>query len=135
MLRPSTPHHAIRPFTPAGTRGLVAAALVASAGCHSWQRRPLPADAPPAVSRGRPVRVVRADQSTLELARPAIVGDSLVGEAGTPPVRTAVALRDIRRLDERRVSAARTGGLVAGSAGIVFLLLIAAATAAALSAW
>jgi hypothetical protein len=78
---------------------------------------------------------MRADQSTIELARPAVVGDSLVGEVGTPPVRTAVALSDVRRLEERRVSTARTTGLVVGGAALLFVVLLAAAVSAALTAW
>jgi hypothetical protein len=133
--RPAAPREAARGGRRGASRAVAAALLAASGACHSWQQRPLGADGPPAVSPNRAVRVMRADQSTIELARPAVVGDSLVGEVGTPPVRTAVASSDVRRLEERRVSTARTTGLVVGGAALLFVVLLAAAVSAALTAW
>ena len=112
-------------------RAFTALVLAGATACHTWQQRPITSDAPiTVVSRDRPVRVRRADQSTLELVHPQIVGDSLVGEAGNPPVRTAVALRDVTQLEERRVSAARTTGLVTG---VALVPVVAAAATLALT--
>jgi hypothetical protein len=107
----------------------------AAAACHSWQGRPVAPATPPALSGNSTVRITRTDRSTLVVDRARVEGDSIVGEVGRPPERVAVALRDVRQLDERRVSAARTGGLVIGGSMVVVLLLIAAAVAAALGSW
>jgi hypothetical protein len=75
------------------------------------------------------VRVTLADGRALVLARAAVAGDSLVGEEGSPPKRRAVALREVTRVDARRISAVRTLGLgwlvlnaLAGVAALAWLL-------------
>lgn len=97
-------------------------------GCHAWKRRDLPAGpAPAAVSDGRPVRVTRADGAVLVLHGARVAGDSLVGEAGTPPRRTAVALADVRTAEERRLSRGRTAALVVVTVGAVAAIRVALA--------
>jgi hypothetical protein len=121
-----------RPLPP----GDAAVCLLAGAGaCQTWQRRPVDGTVPAAVARDRPVRVLRTDASTLELAHPQVVGDSIVGETGTPPRRTAVALADVQRLDEPRVSAAGTGGLLLGGAALLFPVAGVATMVAVLGSW
>jgi hypothetical protein len=80
------------------------------------------------------VRITRTDGTSATLRQAAVSGDSLVGYAdGDPPQRTAIALRDVARVDERRVDADRTGlavigGIVGlGVAALVGLLLLFAA--------
>lgn len=92
------------------------------AGCTSWHTQSSPA--PEVVTRlngGGAVRVQRHDHSWVVLRAPRMEGDSIVGLAGSPPERTAVAVADVERIDARGVSAAKTGGLAAGT----ILLLIA----------
>ena len=102
-------------------------------GCHSWQRRDvaqLRPDQAPASSGSHPVRVTHAGGSKIVLNRAEVVGDSVVGEVGKRSERAAVAVADVRRLEERRVSGPRTALLVAGVAVGALALLIAAAVAA-----
>jgi hypothetical protein len=105
------------------------------AGCGTWraQNGP-PSEVVPANTASR-LRIVRHDRSTLELREARVVGDSIVGQAGDPPVRVAVALADVERIDARRTSAARTGGLTLGVFAVVVLVTAAAATAALLGGW
>jgi hypothetical protein len=56
------------------------------------------------LSTERPVRVTRLDGTVIMLADPRVVGDSLIGNVGNPPERTALLLRDVRRLEERSVA-------------------------------
>jgi hypothetical protein len=116
-------------------RAVPFAALLATAACTSW--RPQTAPAPQVVSGNAngTVRVIRRDQSVLVLHHPQVVGDSIVGDAGDPSRRAAVALADVERIDARKVSAARTGGLSLGIIVVGSVLLIGAATVALLSSW
>lgn len=97
--------------------------MLAAAGCTSWHAQGSPA--PEVVTRmngGGAVRVQRHDHSWIVLRGPRMAGDSIVGMAGSPPERTAIAVADVERLDARGVSATKTGGLAVGT----ILLLIAA---------
>jgi hypothetical protein len=123
------------------TRALTAVALasitVASAGCRSWQPSPIERVSPATLANAKAVRVTRLDGSTLEIAGPQLAGDSLVGSVGSPPQRAAVALRDVQRLEERRVDAGRTGGLTAAIllGALAVVGIIAAVALASLSAY
>ena len=112
-------------------------AIALSAGaCHGWNAQTSPAPEVVAAQNGRgTVRVIRHDQSTMVLANPQVVGDSIVGTAGDPPQRTAVALADVQRVDTRRVNAWKTGGLVFGTLLVVSAVAVAAAVAAVLGDW
>lgn len=112
------------------------AALVLSAGaCHSWNAQTRPAPDVIAAQPGRTMRVTRHDQSVLVLANPQVVGDSLVGTAGDPPQRVAVATADVQRIDTRSVNALKTGGLVMGTLLVVTAVAVAAAVAALFGDW
>ncbi|HVE78157.1 MAG TPA: hypothetical protein VNA89_04830 [Gemmatimonadaceae bacterium] len=106
------------------------ACLVCLHGCTSWHRRDVSAGAAPAISSDHPVRITRMDGSTMVLEHPRVVGDSVVGDVGDPPRRAAVALSDVQRMDVRRVSLLRTGGLALGvgaaALGVAFIALIVA---------
>lgn len=99
--------------------------LLCVPGCQGWHRRdlPRPGTGPAAASDVGRVRVTHADGRVLELRRAQLAGDSLVGEAGAPPGRVAVALSDVRRLEERRASrlvgVALFVGAIAGVAALV----------------
>jgi hypothetical protein len=105
--------------------------MTAAAGCTSWHAQSSPA--PEVVARmngGGAVRVQRHDHSWVVLRGPRVEGDSIVGMAGSPPERTAVAVADVQRIDTRGVSATKTGGLAVGA----ILILIAAVGIAAAAA-
>ena len=117
-------------------RSLSVALLLTAAGCHSWRTQPGPA--PDAVARlngGGTIRVLRRDHSTVELRNPQVVGDSIVGLFGDPPVRATVAVADVERIDARRVNAAKTGGLAVGTFVIGTIVAAAALTVALLASW
>ncbi len=104
--------------------------------CHGWNAQTSPAPEVVAAQNGRgTVRVIRRDQSVLVLANPQVAGDSIVGTAGNPPVRTAVALADVQRVDTRSVNAWKTGGLVFGTLLVVSAVAVVAAVAAFLGDW
>ena len=106
--------------------------LLCLPGCHSWQRRDvaqLHAAPTPTISGSQPVRVTHAGGSRIVLNRAEVVGDSVVGEVGTRPHRAAVAVADVRRLEERHVSVPRTALLVVGVAFAVFASVVTVALA------
>ena len=113
----------------------VLALLLATAACSTW--RPQTAPAPQAIQANASgtVRVTRKDQSMLVLRHPSVVGDSIVGDAGDPPRRTSVALADVERVDARKVSATRTGGLGLGVIVVTLAVATVAALAAVLGSW
>ena len=110
--------------------------LLCLPSCHSWQRRDvaqLQVTPAAAISGAHPVRVTHAGGSQIVLNRAEVVGDSVVGEVGTRPRRAAVAVADVRRVEERRVSGPRTTLLIAGIAlGVVALLIGALAATPAI---
>lgn len=103
--------------------------------CTSWRPQTAPAPEVVAAHGEGAVRIVRHDQSVLVLRHPQVVGDSIVGEAGDPPRRVSVATADVQRVEVRKVSAARTGGLSVGVLILVTVVAVAAATAAVLGGW
>jgi CubicO group peptidase (beta-lactamase class C family) len=111
------------------------ALLFATAACTSWRPQTAPAPQVVTANANGTVRVTRHDQSVLVLRHPQVVGDSIVGDAGNPPRRAAIAMADVDRIDARKVSAAKTGGLSLGVIVVGTILLIGAATAAVLSGW
>jgi hypothetical protein len=117
------------------SRPALALVAIAASACTSW--RPQTAPAPEVVSAqgSGTIRVTRHDQSTIVLWHPQVVGDSIVGQAGSPPRHVAVATADVERIDVRRVSASRTGGLTVGVLLVVGIVTVAAATVAVLTAW
>lgn len=126
MPSPTLARRAARPARTLLARTLVArAALVlAAAGCRTWQPLPVgPEGAAGAVPPGL-VRVTLVDGRVVAMADARVLGDSLVGRAPEASAgeeaaaRRAVALREIRRVDRRRVEVLRTVGLVFSAAYI-----------------
>lgn len=110
--------------------------LLSAAACHSWRPQTTPAPQVVEQMNGRgTVRIVRNDQSVMVLSEPRVEGDSIVGTTGTPPQRAAVAVADVQRIDTRRVSATKTGGLAVGTIVLVSVIAVAAAVAALLGDW
>jgi len=115
-------------------RPALAAILFAlsTAACHSWRPQATPTPQSIEQMNGRStVRILRRDRSLLVLAGPRVAGDSIVGTAGTPPQRAAVAMADVERIETRKVSAGKTAGLVAGIYGVAALVVVLAAVAGA----
>lgn len=75
-----------------------------------------------------PLRVTRKDHSVLMLRDAVVSGDSVVGFAGPEHVRVAVALADVRSLQQKKVDILGTVGtaaavyLVATTAAILVIL-------------
>ena len=86
------------------------------AGCHSWRSEALaPAQLVPA-EHPKVVRVTRSDGSILILRHPTVRDDSMVG-IGPDSAEVRLPLQDVRGVEVRRFSAAKTTGLVLGVAG------------------
>lgn len=93
-------------------------AVLAASGCTTWgpQRLPEPSSSQ---SLPSPVRVTRADASTLVVFDATMAADSLVGFTGDDPasrLRVAVATSEVRKLEAKKTSAAATVGIVAAIA-------------------
>ena len=103
-------------------RAIFAALVLASApACAAWRTHAVP---PSGAMASGTVRVVLANGAELRMRRVVRTGDSLIGEAGRPARRRAVALGDVARVERREPSTGRTAALVAS------LVLAAAAIGA-----
>ncbi len=118
--------HAIR-------RAIAAVVLLAYLpACTGWHRLP---ETQPAPLKESPqsLRITLKSGERIELRKARLSGDSLIGEIKpTPnesPVRFAVGLSSVQRIEDRKVNTARTVALVVGSIGVAALagLLIVAA--------
>ncbi len=98
--------------------------LLVLAGCSGWHPTRIAPEIAPVLKAKRPVRATPENGPSVVLWRPRVVGDSLIGEVGYPPLRTAFALRDLRRLDVRGFSALRTGVAVVAVIAVGFGWLI-----------
>lgn len=101
------------------TAALVLAAVLSTA-CSSWHARTAP-NASDSAALAHRIRVTRSDRSVVVLDHASVRGDSLIGQHDGS--RVAIALGDVQRVDEKRVSAVRTTVLVlvAAFAGILVL--------------
>ncbi len=128
---PLLPHLSPDPM-PRRSALVLALAMLAFTGCASWHARSAPATGD-STTFAHTIRVTRTDRSVLVLEHARVAGDSLVGDvAGN---RMSIALRDVARVDERKVSALRTSGLVLGIAVGAFALLLAVAAATLPPSW
>jgi len=123
-MRPIAPHRLRR-----GTALLLLLAYLPA--CTEWH--PLPGPQPAARLIGeQDLLVTLRDGNQVELLKARAGRDSVVGLAGARyhKVRTAIALRDIRDLAERRPDNGKTGLAVLGvTAGVLGLALLALAAA------
>ena len=80
--------------------------------CATWGRQPIPAPGQDRVLAG-PLRVTRADGSSVSLDHVTITADSVVGheQAGTQ-ARVAIARAEVRGIEARRTDAVGTVMLV-----------------------
>lgn len=107
-------------------------------GCHSWNRHHFPASgASTAVAGGGPVRLTLADGTTLVLSGARVIGDSVVGDVGTPPRRAAVALADVHNVQavgERRSRRGRPSALAVAATAAVATVVASVTLALLLAA-
>ena len=110
---------------------VVAVAVVIGSACRTWRpaNASLPASRAIAEAPGGVIRFSSRSFDRVELRGARVEGDSLVGylrpHAGAPDenLRVTVALRDVLTVEERRLSAGRTGLAVAGGvAGVLAVL-------------
>ncbi len=90
-------------------------------GCASWHTVPVSPRELVADARPGSVRVRQPDGARVVIARPEIVGDSLVDLRGHQPV--GVGLGDVTEIAVRRTSALKTGGLVLGILALPFAII------------
>jgi|GEM_PF-3992329 len=99
--------------------------LLASACSTAWEPQYGPVPQTAAANQGNTVRVVMKGGAAVELKNMRVVGDSIVGEIGTPPQRHAVATADVEVISVGKVkgqSEFATTVLTAGAVTIVGIL-------------
>ena len=106
----------------------VAVALVVS-GCTSWQQAyPGSLSSPADVIHARSpedVKILRQRGVEIELHKPVVAGDSIVGEARRFGFgRVAVPFSDIRRLDVREGDRVKTGVVMVVAAPVALLATV-----------
>lgn len=101
--------------------------LSAVACTTSWQTPAGPAPQVLAAHTGETVRVVRRSAPSVILHRVEVIGDSVIGDSGDPPQRTAIALSDVQMVTVRATdnSVANTG-IKAVAVVVVALLAVTA---------
>lgn len=88
---------------------LLLTGIVLLPACSCWHPTPLRPETAPVIDDRKPVRVKPRNGSAELLWHPRVVGDSLIGEVGYPPMRSAYAIRDLERMDELGFSHVRAG--------------------------
>jgi hypothetical protein len=89
-----------------------------AAGCTTtWEPAYGPVPQVAAANTGRTVHVLTRDRGTLELRNVQVLGDSIVGDAGNPPERVAIATADVQVVSVRKTdhSTGNTAIVVAGA--------------------
>jgi hypothetical protein len=120
-----------RAYALLGRITLLAALGLHAGACMSWKTQPVSPDQVVAKNPDQ-VRVTLGNGSRIVVARPTIIGDSLIGTApGSDPKpampRRVIPLSDIRSVQVQRVNAGKTALLIAG-VGVTAVAVIAAAT-------
>lgn len=86
--------------------------VIFTLSCTTWKKQELAPEQVVATKKPKHVRVIRPDSTKLELWRPRITQDSLIGTVGRADSTavSGVALTDIKRLEVEGVSAGKTAG-------------------------
>jgi hypothetical protein len=94
--------------------------VAALAGCRTWQ--PITAAPGPVIADSRPdgVRLVRTDGTRIDVSRPQVRADSIVGFDGFDPV--GAPLSEVSSVEIPRWSVTRTTGLIVAQASLVLHL-------------
>lgn len=101
---------------------------VSAAACtSSWQTQSGPVPEVLAAHSGKTVRVVRKSDVSVVLHRVELVGDSVIGDSGDPPQRTAIPLSDVRMITVRETdTSVASTGIKAVAVVLVALLAVTA---------
>jgi hypothetical protein len=91
-------------------------------GCHSWRTSSLAPQALLAEQRPDMLRVTLRDGGTVTLSQPRLVADTIVGTSDAGTQRTPV--EEVRTLEVRRTSFAKTVGLVVTHVGVVVTAIV-----------
>lgn len=106
-------------------QGLLLIALVG--GCQTWVTQPGGAEGVSATQEEGPIRVTRADKSTITLFNVTVSSDSLIGFTKDLSTRVAIPLSEVnkveRRQGERPLVLVRNYFLIVGTIGIIALAL------------
>lgn len=97
---------------------------LALSACSSFRPVTLAPGATPTIDPRHPVRATLASGRRVVFYNPGVIADSLVGNVGSPSVRTAVAVRDIQGLETLRMSPTRTAAAAAGAVAGAYLALV-----------
>lgn len=108
----------------------VTAALVLTCyltACTAWHKQTAIPQQVITAKQPRKVRIARQDGSRVELLQPKIEGDSIVGttwdvKPGSQPLRTAIALADVRGIEVKEDDTGRTIMAVGFIGGIIALM-------------
>lgn len=109
-----------------GVRASTIALCIMAAGCtSSWEPQYGPVPQVAAAQTGRTVRVVTRDRGAVELRNVQVIDDSIVGDAGSPPHRVAIATSNVQVITVRNTnnSTANTA-IIVGGATLVALTAI-----------
>jgi hypothetical protein len=136
------PRPALRPLRLRAARALLLAVLAAPAAgttaCATWHHATEREVAPVPSDPDARVRVTRRDGAMAVLTRVRVQNDTLAGDVVDPepgtPTRVAISLREVERVELRRVDTDRTVLLVIG-VGVGAALLAVLAVVSALSDW
>ena len=136
------PRPALRPLRLRAARALLLAVLAAPAAgttaCATWHHATEGEVAPRPPDPDARVRVTRRDGAMAVLTRVRVQNDTLAGDVVDPepgtPTRVAISLREVERVELRRVDTDRTVLLVIG-VGVGAALLAVLAVVSALSDW
>ena len=117
-------------------RGRISLAVMLSAtlvsGCTSWRTvRPPDPDAPQRALAGE-VRVTHVDGRVYVLRETRIENDSVIG-VNSAGARIALAASEVSTIDQRKISASRTVGLVGGTVLAAWLIGVIAVVIAVAS--
>lgn len=102
------------------------ALCIMAAGCTtSWEPQYGPAPQVAAAQTGRTVRVITRDRGAVELRNVQVIDDSIVGDAGNPPQRVAIATSNVQVITVRKTnqSTANTAIIVSGATLVALSVL------------
>jgi len=109
-------------------RPILVALLAAGGACSTWHQQTGPAPQVVAARGGSRLRIVRQDQSVVELVEARVAGDSIVGLDRGTLRRVTVATSDVLWTGTRRFdlahTAALTVGVVAALAAVAYVAII-----------
>lgn len=95
----------------------IALCIMATGCTSSWEPQYGPAPQVAAAQTGRTVRVITRDRGAVELRNVQVIDDSIVGDAGNPPQRVAIATSNVQVITVRKSnhSTANTAIIVGGA--------------------